>query len=77
MLVVTSMAGLGRIRDTLSACIHLVQEFPGVCAIQPPDPSGLDDGGIEVAKIDAHSLYGPIDCLPVRNAAAVGTPDKP
>jgi hypothetical protein len=68
---------LGRTRATLNARILLVQEFPGFGAIQPPDPSGLNDGGIEVAKIDAHSVFGSIDWFPVRNAAAVGTPNKP
>jgi hypothetical protein len=57
--------------------ILLIQKFPGVGAIEPPDSSGLNDGGIEVAKIDAHSVFGSIDWLPVRNAAAGGTPNKP
>ena len=57
--------------------MHLVQEFPGFGAIKSPDPSGFNDGGIEVAKIDAHSVLGPIGWFPVRNAAAVGAPDKP
>ena len=56
---------------------HLVQKFPGLGAIEPPDSSGLDDGGIEVAKIDAHPVGGPIGWFPVRNASAVGTPNKP
>jgi len=68
---------LGLIRATLNASILLVQEFPGFGAIKPPDPSGLDDGWIEIAKIDAHSIPGPIDWFPVCNAAAIGTPDKP
>lgn len=57
--------------------ILLVQEFPGFGAIKPPDPSGLNNGGIEVAKIDAHSVRGPISWFPVGNAAAIGTPNKP
>src|SRR5512135_3495587 len=62
---------------TLIGCMFLVQEFPGPGAIQPPDPGGSDDGGIEVAKIDAHSVCRSIDGFPVRHAAAVGTPNKP
>jgi len=60
-----------------SAGTLLIEEFPSLGAIEPPDPSGLNDGGIEVAKIDAHSLLGPIGWFPVHNAAAVGTPNKP
>jgi hypothetical protein len=54
-----------------------VQEFPGPGAIDPPDPGGLNDGGIEVAKIDAHSFHRSIDGFPVRHATAVGAPNKP
>src|SRR5260221_9629164 len=68
---------LGRTRETLNACIHLVQKFPGLRAIEPPDSSRLDDGGIEVAKINSHPVRGPIGWFPVRNAPAVGAPNKP
>ena len=68
---------LGRTRATLNACILLVEEFPGFGAIKPPDPSGLNDGGIEVAKIDAHSLLGPIGWFPVRHATAVSASTEP
>src|SRR5450432_2770159 len=70
-------AELGRTRATLNACICLIQKLPGFGAIKPPDASGPNDGGIEVAKVDAHSVLGPIGWFPVRNATAVGTPNKP
>ena len=67
---------MGRTRATLNACIPLIQKPPGLGTIQPSDPGGLNDGGIEVAKIDAHSVLGAIDWFPVGNAAAVSAPNK-
>ena len=80
--VVKSMLGacktrVGRTRATANRCNCLVQELPGLGAIQSPNPSGLNNAGIEVAEIDAHSAPGATDWLPVRDAATVGAAKVP
>jgi hypothetical protein len=57
--------------------MHLIQEYPSVGAIEPPDPGRRNDGWIEVAEIDAHPVREPIGWFPVCNAPAGGTPNKP
>jgi hypothetical protein len=67
----------GRTRATAKVWKYLIKEFPGVGAIQPPNPNRLNDGWIEVAEIHAHSVTGPIGGLPVRDAAAGSASTEP
>lgn len=49
---------------------HSIQEFPGLRTIQSPNPRCFDDRGIEVAEVDAHSVYSWPDGSPVCYATA-------
>jgi len=68
---------IGRTRANVGRERRLVQEFPGIGAIQPTNPSCLNDRGIKVAEVYAHPFPAPRDWLPVRYATTRGASTQP